>query len=131
MFARSCPRMGVRFASGNVFYMNKTFSARHLQSVASPLSTGVITPMRFSSRIVAGCNGALVAGVAGDIAVPESGELALTDGALVDALLSNVVLPMYAHMGCNVAGGALWQQSISSIMNIRKPTTPGDSFRRG
>ena len=121
MFARSCPRMGVRFASGNVFYMNKTFSARHLQSVASPLSTGFITPMRFNSSIVAGCNGALVAGAAGDIAVPESGELALTDGALVDALLSNVVLPTFTHMGCNLAGGSLWQQSLSSIMNIRRP----------
>ena len=49
MFARSCPRMGVRFASGNVFYMNRTFSARHLQCVASPLSTGFISPMRFVS----------------------------------------------------------------------------------
>ena len=49
MFARSAPRTGVRFASGNVFYMNQTFSARHLQCVASPLSTGFVTPLRFSS----------------------------------------------------------------------------------
>ena len=58
MFARSCPRMGVRFASGNVFYMNKTFSARHLQSVASPLSTGFITPVRFGSTSAATVAGA-------------------------------------------------------------------------
>ena len=49
MFTRSCPRMGVRFASGNVHYMNRTFTARHLQCVASPLYSGFITPMRFAS----------------------------------------------------------------------------------
>jgi hypothetical protein len=49
MFARTCPRMGVRFASGNVYYMNRTFTARHLQCVSSPLYTGFITPMRFHS----------------------------------------------------------------------------------
>ena len=51
MFARSCPRMGMRFASGNVFYMNRTFTTRHLNSVASPLSAGFITPMRFASSV--------------------------------------------------------------------------------
>lgn len=73
MFARSCPRMGVRFASGNVFYMNKTFSARHLQSVASPLSTGFITPARFSSTtaLFAGAPSALT-GFGGDSLVETS-----------------------------------------------------------
>ena len=46
---RSCGRAGIRFASGNVFYMNRTFSARHLQCVSSPLSTGFVSPMRFLS----------------------------------------------------------------------------------
>ena len=49
MLGRSCGRAGVRFASGNVFYMNRTFTAHHLRCVASPLSTGFISPMRFSS----------------------------------------------------------------------------------
>uniref|UniRef100_A0A7S1KZB6 Uncharacterized protein n=1 Tax=Neobodo designis TaxID=312471 RepID=A0A7S1KZB6_NEODS len=76
MFARSCPRMGVRFASGNVFYMNKTFSARHLQSVASPLSTGFITPARFAStnaiaRIGGGACVALPTDAAVDVALVE------------------------------------------------------------
>ena len=46
---RNCGRAGVRFASGNVFYMNRTFSARHLQSATSPLSTGFVSPVRFAS----------------------------------------------------------------------------------
>jgi hypothetical protein len=50
MFTRTSSRMGVRFASGNVYYMNRTFTARHLQSVAGPLSTGFIAPMRFASH---------------------------------------------------------------------------------
>lgn len=47
MFARSGPRMGMRFASGNVFYMNRMYTSHHLRSVASPLTTGFISPVRF------------------------------------------------------------------------------------
>jgi len=67
MLARSSSRTGVRFASGNVFYMNMTFSARHLQCVASPLSTGFVTPARYSSSsasVVAAAPSALT-GVSG------------------------------------------------------------------
>jgi hypothetical protein len=49
MFARTCPRMGMRFASGNVYYMNRTFTARHLQCVGSPLAAGFVSPMRMMS----------------------------------------------------------------------------------
>ncbi len=51
MFARSCPRMGMRFASGNVFYMNRMYSARHLNGVGSPLSMGFVTPLRFMATV--------------------------------------------------------------------------------
>jgi hypothetical protein len=61
MFARSCPRMGVRFASGNVFYMNQTFSARHLQTVSSPLSTGYISPVRFTGTNVSAAASSAIA----------------------------------------------------------------------
>ncbi len=37
--------MGMRFASGNVFYMNRMYSARHLNGVGSPLSMGFVTPI--------------------------------------------------------------------------------------
>jgi hypothetical protein len=76
MFARSAGRSGVRFASGNVFYMNQTFTARHLQCVASPLSTGFLTTARFSSTaaLIAGAPSALT-GFAGSSLV----ELSLLD----------------------------------------------------
>ncbi len=51
MFARSCPRMGMRFASGNVFYMNRMYSARHLNGVNSPLAMGFVSPLRMCSSI--------------------------------------------------------------------------------
>lgn len=60
MFARNCSaRMGTRFASGNVFYMNRTFSARHMNSVASPLGCGFVTPVRLfsSSQLTAATYG--------------------------------------------------------------------------
>jgi hypothetical protein len=81
MFARTGPRMGVRFASGNVFYMNRTFTMRHLQSVASPLSHGFITPLRFSSTA------AMSGAVAGMSTVMPSGAL---DADICVALSSTV-----------------------------------------
>ena len=62
MFARSCGRGGVRFASGNVFYMNRTFTARHLQCVSSPLSTGFISAARFSTSAVFASSNGVVSG---------------------------------------------------------------------
>jgi hypothetical protein len=48
MFARTSTRTGVRFASGNVFYMGRTFTARHMVAVFSPLSAGHVTSLRLS-----------------------------------------------------------------------------------
>jgi hypothetical protein len=76
MFARTCPRMGMRFASGNVYYMNRTFTARHLQCVGSPLWTGFITPMRFASAL-------------GPQTTPGGCGLAPSDNMLVDATIGD------------------------------------------
>ena len=80
MFARSCPRMGVRFASGNVFYMNQTFSARHLQCVSSPLSTGFVTPLRFTST-----TGVSRSGLGSAVALPTD---AVVEASLLDQVLN-------------------------------------------
>jgi hypothetical protein len=48
MFARTSTRTGVRFASGNVFYMGRTLTARHMAAVSSPLSAGYVTSLRLS-----------------------------------------------------------------------------------
>jgi hypothetical protein len=48
MFARTSTRTGVRFASGNVFYMGRTLTARHMTAVSSPLSAGYVTSLRLS-----------------------------------------------------------------------------------
>ena len=108
MFARSCPRMGVRFASGNVFYMNQTFSARHLQCVSSPLSTGFISPARFIGSGVGGTGSTqwLPASISGSDVVPcettqmlDGAATSLTDvmppAALIDLLAS-------LHMGTSM-----------------------------
>jgi len=41
--------MGMRFASGNVYYMNRTFTARHMNCVGSPLGVGFVSPLRYHS----------------------------------------------------------------------------------
>ena len=125
MFARSCPRMGVRFASGNVFYMNKTFSARHLQSVASPLSTGFITPVRFTSVSAAGCGGALQSPIGvGELGAGEVGELVRADGVQLDSVLENFILPTYTHIGSVMSRGMQLSVGSNMVLNIRSWSPP-------
>jgi hypothetical protein len=92
MFARTGPRMGVRFASGNVFYMNRTFTMRHLQSVASPLSNGFITPLRLHSSLAIGASTMWtpMGQSSGDLAICES--MQLVDGS--SAMVGDMATPM-------------------------------------
>ncbi len=60
--------MGMRFASGNVFYMNRVYVTKHLNSVGSPLSMGYITQIR-SHSVSQPSGGSMVgwpSGLAGD-----------------------------------------------------------------
>ena len=117
MFARSCPRMGVRFASGNVFYMNQTFSARHLQCVSSPLSTGFISPARFmgTSVTAAGCSGLLPLGGGGDLVQCEATELAHGNGLQLDVPVDAISPPTFPHSVLSMSWCA---QSISGLQNL-------------
>jgi hypothetical protein len=90
MFARSCPRAGVRFAGGNVFYMSRTFSARHLRAVSSPLSTGFIPPANFAGAIVAAAAAAgsscVPSGVAASPSLSEAAQLEQSGNGLATPL---------------------------------------------
>jgi hypothetical protein len=113
MFARTGPRMGVRFASGNVFYMNRTFTTRHLQSVASPLSTGFVTPVRYHTGCLsAGSGWGLACG--SDLSVLTSPALA---GAVADA---QAIPPMLsAPYGALTPWFALCLNGVPCLHNIQ------------
>jgi hypothetical protein len=106
MFHRSCPRMGMRFASGNVYYMNQMFSARHLASVASPLGSGFISPAHFSGLTGTGSTQWLPTMQTGSEVVPcETSQL--LDGAatsLTDVMPPVALMELLAslHLGMNL-----------------------------
>jgi hypothetical protein len=118
MFHRSCPRMGMRFASGNVYYMNQMFSARHLQSVASPLSTGFITPVRFMSGVSVASATSIALGSTGDLGQAEATALLRGDGAGLDVVPQFAMAAMFPFMTPSVAFCAQSISGLQSLLNI-------------
>jgi hypothetical protein len=117
MFARTSARMGSRFASGNVYYMGRTFTSRHLHSVASPLSTGFVSSLRFSSSITGRAN-------AGDMMGTLEGGLGSEVIPLDDLLAScmKAALEVTASMGqygtTPILACRCWQPVLSVLCDM-------------